>query len=220
MILLTEELALLVFDDDRGLPDALVHTALPHALAATLILDLVAAGDAELGEGGEVAAIGSGPADPLLREAWTSIRSDTKVRHLRDWVSKSTRLVAHLPTPVYEHLTAGGVLEHDGTKTLFHHDRYRELDGRLGADLAASLGEALDGTRPATGDDVVLLGVLRSMRMVPKLFPGRDHHATDARIKALLADDGGAADVAVGVSRAVAAVVAGAVGAAVVGGAS
>jgi hypothetical protein len=195
-----------------------VHTALPHAIAATLILDLVAAGSVELGVGGEVVAVGTAPDDPLLAEAWTSIDADSKVRHLRDWVAKSTRLVAHLPTPVYEHLTERGVLEHDGTRTLLHHDRYRELDGRTEADLKASLAAALDGTRPPTGDDLVLLGVLPAMRMTPTVFADRDHRATDARIKELLAEGDGVADqISVGVSRSVAAVVAGAVGAVAAG---
>src|SRR5690348_3909529 len=106
---LTTDLALLAFDDDKGEMHGFAKGALQHGFGATLVLDLVAAGAAELGTANEVAAIGSAPDDALLAEAWRSIDEIGKVRHLRDWVARPLLLAKGLPVSVYEHLADIGV---------------------------------------------------------------------------------------------------------------
>lgn len=207
-VTLSEDLALLALDHETGLPYDRAGTALPHALAATLILDLQAAGAVGLGDDEDVIATGTAPDDPLLAAAWTSIDGDRKARPLRDWVTRPTRLVKGLPRAVYEHLTDRGVLAHDGHTTVFHRDRYRELDERPGGDLVASLAAVLDGDREPDADELLLLALLRPCRLTSAVFPERDRRDTESRIKALLADDDRANDVATRVARAAAAEVA------------
>jgi len=207
-ITLTGDLALLALDQSKGRPYDRAGTALPHALAATLILDLQAAGAVELGGDEEVSATATAPDDPLLGEAWRSIDDDRKVRRLRDWVTKPTRLAKGLPRAVYEQLTEQGVLVHDGHTAVFHHDRYRELDERTGGDLVAWLAAVLDGDRAAGADDLLLLALLPPCRLTSAVFPDRDRRDTEKRIKALLADDDQASDIAMRVARAAAAEVA------------
>lgn len=204
-ISLTDDLALLAFDHDKGLPFERAGSALPHALGATLVFDLVALGAVEVRDDDHVAAIGSAPDEPLLAEAWHSIEGDRKVRKLGDWVAKPTRLVKHLPRVVYDDLSDRGVLAHDGTTAVFRRERYRELDTRPGRDLVAALGAVLDGERDPTADEVLLLALVPVCRLTSAVFPDRDHGATDHRIKALLATDPRADDVAARVARAVAA---------------
>ncbi len=216
MILLSEELALLAFDEDRGVTYDRAGSALPHALGATLILDLQTAGCVELGEDTEVVAVGSAPADPLLAEAWHAIQDDSRVRKFRAWVDKPTRLVKHLPTPVYEHLAERGVLDHTGKSAILRRDRYRELDERPGQDLIGGLASVLDGERDPTPDEVLLLALVPVARLTTAVFPDRDRRTTEARIEALVAGDDEAGDIARRVARAAAAGVA---AAAVAGGA-
>lgn len=215
MIPLTSDLAQLAFDDATGVPRAAAGSALPHALAATLVLDLVAAGSVELGEGLEVVATPTAPDDPLLRSAWDSITADTKVRSLRDWVAKPTRLVKPLPGRVYDHLVELGVLADDGRTRVFRRERYREVDPAVEQDLVATLGAVLDGDRAATGGEVLLLALLPVCRLTRDALPGRDRTATERRIDELVREDGAGAAVDQAVTRAVARSVAAAVAAGV-----
>lgn len=210
-ISITDDLALLAFDEDKGVPPGHAMAALPHALGATLVFDLQAAGAVDVGEDDLVTVTGAAPNDPVLAEAWQSIRDDAKVRRLRDWIEKPTRLVKGLPNAVYDSLASRGVLEHDGKHRVLRRDRYRELDERVSHDLVAELVAVLDGERAPDGDELLLLALLPVCRLTADVFPDRDHRATEHRIDELLADDGQAADVATRVARSAAAGVAAAV---------
>lgn len=215
MIPLTSDLAQLAFDEAKGLPFDAAGSALPHALAATLVLDLVAVGAVELGEDLEVVATATAPDDALLREAWSSITADEEVRHLRDWATRSTRLVKPLPGKVYDHLVEQGVLADDGRTRVFRRQRYREVDSDVERDLVASLGAVLDGDRAATADEVLLLALLPVCRLTRDALPGRDRTATERRIEELVREDVDGAAVERAVTRSVARSVAAAVAAGV-----
>jgi hypothetical protein len=218
---ISEDLALLAFDEHKGRFYDRVRTALPHALAGTLVVDLVDAEAVELhGDKLTVTTVGSAPDDPLLHPAWQAVADARAPKPLRTWISRPTHLLAGLPDPVYQRLVERGLLEDEGRSTLFRRHRYHEVDGREGRDLLAAFEHILDGEREPTGDELVLLALLPVCRLTSAVLPERDRRATERRIDDLLSvSEAGlpegarvarvtAADVAAAVAREVAVIAA------------
>lgn len=225
MLTLTSSLALLALDESSGRPYGFAGTGLPHALAATIIVDLLDGGFVEMDDQERLTARPGRPGSPLLAAAWESIRDDHQARPVRVWVVEPTRLVGGLPGVAYGQLVTDGTLEGDVSSGILHRAWYREGDPHQAAELLVELGRTLDGDQPAGADDVVLLSLLEVCRLVPTLFPERDAQATEVRIGHLVAEAGSGPHIGSGVEQAVtrdvaAAVVAGAVATAVAGGAS
>ena len=216
---LTEELALLAFDEASGRPYNQSGSALPPAMAATLVLDLRNAAAVTLDDELRVHTTGRAPGEPLLAAPFASIDGDREARPLRSWVLRPTHLVKGLPLVVYDRLVERGVLADEKHRRLFRLQRYAEIGGREHAALVATLAAVLDGTDPGSGDDLVLLAILPPARLTTAIFPDRDRQATEQRIKELTAADDAAADTARLVARAVAGEVAAAVVAGVAAGA-
>jgi hypothetical protein len=216
---LTEELALLAFDVASGRPYQRSGSALPPAMAATLVLDLQTVGAVTLDDELRVHTTGRAPTDPLLAAPFAAIDGEAEARSLRTWVLRPTHLRKGLPLVVYDRLVERGVLADEDHRRLFRLQRYAEIGGREHADLVATLGAVLDGADPGTGDELVLLAVLPPARLTSAVFPARDRRATEQRIGDLLAGDDVASDTARLVVRAVAGEVAAAVVAGVAAGA-
>lgn len=216
---LTDSLALLAFNPDKGHYYDHAGSALAHGLGATLVLDLQDAGAVELtsDDARKVAVVGEAPDDPMLAEAFAAIAGAGHPKRLADWVVRPTHLVKHLIHTVYDHLAAQGVLVAEGKSAVLRRDQYTVADEAPGRDLVAGLVAVLDGSAQPDEGRLVLLGLLPECRLIGDVFPDRDRHETAKRIKALLHDDPEAADSALQVARAVAAqtaaVVAGAVAA-------
>lgn len=185
-ISVTEQFALLALDQARGKPYDRAGTALPHALAATLLVDLESAGAIDTATGDRVTAGAAAPDDPLLEEAWRSISEDRKPRRPRDWIAKPSRLVKGLPTTVYERLVAREVLRVDGHSAVLHRDRFAALDEHAEDDLVGALAAVLEGEREPSDGDLLLLALLPVSRLTSAVFPDRDRKATERRIDELV----------------------------------
>ncbi len=109
-----------------------------------------------------------------LEQVWDIIRAFTRHRDAEQWINRFSR--QSLRDAVAASLVKRGVLEEDESIVLwvFHRTRYMGKDEHFEKDLKNTLRSVLRGMRPA--DDVTwpLISLMRSTRLLHRLFPEAD----------------------------------------------
>lgn len=112
-----------------------------------------------------------------LEQVWDIIRAFTRHRDAEQWINRFSR--QSLRDAVAASLVKRGVLEEDESIVLwvFHRTRYVGKDQHVEKDLKNILRSVLRGMQPA--DDVTwpLISLMRSTRLLHRLFPeaGKEH---------------------------------------------
>ena len=109
-----------------------------------------------------------------LEQVWDIIRAFTRHRDAEQWINRFSR--QSLRDGVAASLVKRGVLEEDESIVLwvFHRTRYVEKDRHFEKDLKDTLRAVLRGTRPADELTWPLVSLMRSTRLLHRLFPDVD----------------------------------------------
>jgi len=189
------ELLLLALDDESGRP-VVDGSTLNAALAGTAVAELVAAGALALqeGDGGEVRAgrlrrTGAArPADPLLAEVVDACHGKAP----GDAVGALTTMTftdrgAELREQLLEELVADGVLTHERGKVLglFPTRRWPEADPSTEREVRERVRAVLVHGAEPDPRTALLVSMLSVTKLAPKVFPGDDRKAVQARADAV-----------------------------------
>lgn len=115
-----------------------------------------------------------------LEQVWDIIRAFTRHRDAEQWINRFSR--QSLRDAVAASLVKRGVLEEDESIVLwvFHRTRYMEKDRHFEKDLKNTLRSVLRGTQPADEVTWPLISLMRSTRLLHRLFPEADKEHTRA----------------------------------------
>ncbi|QCU78169.1 GPP34 family phosphoprotein [Citricoccus sp. SGAir0253] len=118
-----------------------------------------------------------------LEQVWDIIRAFTRHRDAEQWINRFSR--QSLRDAVAAALVKRGILEEDESIVLwvFHRTRYIERDVHVEQELKDALADVLQGRRPADELTWPLISLMRSTRLLHRLFPDADkHHARAAAL--------------------------------------
>jgi Golgi phosphoprotein 3 (GPP34) len=106
-----------------------------------------------------------------LEQVWDIIRAFTRHRDAEQWINRFSR--QSLRDAVAASLVKHGVLEEDESIVLwvFHRTRYIEKDEHFEKDLKNTLRSVLRGMQPADDVSWPLISLMRSTRLLHRLFP-------------------------------------------------
>ncbi len=182
-MLLSEELLLLLLDDEKGTASNWT-IGRDQALAGALLLDLLEAGRLE-DRAGKLATVDSPPLAPAAAAAYAAMRDEE--RTAKDWVNKLPGRVKPITATIAESLVREGVLDEQRHKTLglFSSTRYPELDAAPEEELRARLRGVLVGGEEPDAHTASLLSLLVPLELVPRLVDKEDRGRAKARAKAV-----------------------------------
>jgi hypothetical protein len=185
---LAERLLLIALDDEKG--HDTTSYSVDHGLAGAVLLDL-AAQEAVRTAGDDIVADGPEPNDPLLKDAYTSIRDEPKPKKAKAWISQLQKDLKPIKARVAARLVDNGVLTEKDHKTLglFKTKRFPEANPEPEQHLRRRLAAVLTGTEPPRGDDAVLIALLNAYDLPKKLVPKDDRKEAKKRAKEI-ADNG------------------------------
>lgn len=109
-----------------------------------------------------------------LEQVWDIIRAFTRHRDAEQWINRFSR--QSLRDAVAASLVKRGVLEEDESIVLwvFHRTRYMEKDQHFEKELKDTLRSVLRGRQPADDLTWPLISLMRSTRLLHRLFPEAD----------------------------------------------
>jgi hypothetical protein len=109
-----------------------------------------------------------------LEQVWDIIRAFTRRRDAEQWINRFSR--QSLRDAVAASLVKRGVLEEDESLVLwvFHRTRYMEKDEHFEKELKNTLRSVLTGMQPADEVTWPLISLMRSTRLLHRLFPEAD----------------------------------------------
>ncbi|MFC7402495.1 GPP34 family phosphoprotein [Citricoccus sp. GCM10030269] len=109
-----------------------------------------------------------------LEQVWDIIHAFTRHRDAEQWINRFSRDT--LRDAVAASLVKCGVLEEGESTVLwvFHRTRYREVDHHFEHELAARIRAVLSGEQPADNLTWPLISLMRTTRLLYRLFPDTD----------------------------------------------
>jgi hypothetical protein len=189
-MILAEEFLLIALDDEKGTFKLGGKDAKP-GLAGALLLDLAAAGAVRGADGKLEADPGARVEHPLLRAAYDHIATSDKRRNAKGWVSRLPRELKPIDDRIAGGLVERGILRREDGKVLglFNSPKFPEADAGAEADVREGVAAVLRSERQPTPREAMLISLLRSYDLVPKLVAKEDRKAAKARAKEV-ADEG------------------------------
>ncbi len=196
-LLLVEEFALLALREETG-KWAAGSTELEYSLPGCLLLDLFHQSRLSMDGKYVVVVDTNDTGDPLLDEAFEWIRSDTKRRKPKYWVSKLHGKMKKLQDRVVQRLIDKEILRLEEGKVLwvFTVKHYPEVDGAPEQAIRRELREVvLQGKHPAPRMES-LIALAYTCNLTHELFDKEHRKEAKKRMKAITKESKAAAPVA------------------------
>ncbi|WP_460603352.1 GOLPH3/VPS74 family protein [Jatrophihabitans fulvus] len=201
-LLIAEELFLLTHDDESGKARGLTPN---EAVAGALLLDLAEAGVMKVDDRKRVLVTGEPCGHPLLDEAQAVIGADDKPRSVSHWVGRLPYKLKKIDQRVGRSLVDRGILGREERKTLglFTTVRWPESDPAPERALRAGLADVLARGVTPTEHQGLLVPLLTTQDLIPKLVEKDDRGAARKRAKQITKDAKEGRIVSAAVSQAV-----------------
>lgn len=183
---LMEELMLLGLHGEKG--HQVASTALPYGLAGAILVELMVHGRIRLSEEFVEAADRKAVGDPVLDEALAIIRSASRRKRPKGWVSALPGRLKALPRRVAERLVQRGVLRAEERKVLwiFPVTRYPERDSRPEREIRQRVRDAILRDRALDERTAALIALMGACRLVDEVFEKDERKPARKRIKEIV----------------------------------
>jgi hypothetical protein len=214
MLLLAEEIFLLTHNAESG--KASGELALDNGLAGALLLDLAADELIDV-DGKAITAVAGTARHPLLAKAHAALLGSDRPRSAQYWVNRLPGALKPLSSQVGQSLAERGALAEHHRKILgvIPTTSWPEVDPGPERELRQRLtGVLVTGAEPDTRT-ALLISLLSPLGLIPPLVDRADRKQAESRAKGIAATTTTAASTSAAVSRAVHAVQAGIVVAAI-----
>lgn len=184
MRLLAEDLLLLALDDEIGRVDQRMF-ALPRALAAAVIADLVLAGRITLGRKSVAARDVRPMDDAVLDGAMAMIVTAKKPRSAEQWVAALRSKRPSLRTQIQDRLVAQGVLRREQRRVLLAipATRFPMVQGEREAALRDQVRAVVLDRRAFDARLFTLLGLLRRYGTLSLVFNSEEREIAEQRLE-------------------------------------
>ncbi len=188
---LSAKYLLLVLDDAKG-RFVIDTSTVDIGVAGATLLDLIAAGHLTLEPNEKpgkqkLRAVGSGPADETLADAWRKVdgrRFSGAVEALTGWADFRNRAKTLRQNELLRLVDAGILAEQEGKVLgLFSVDRYPTRDDRAERELRSRIEQVLLGDADVDEATGSLIALLNATRALPKAFAHLDKGAVKRRGK-------------------------------------
>ncbi len=186
-LILPEELVLLALDDESGRWIPIPAFALEIALGAAIIMELMLAERVEM-EAEQLQLRDATPlGDPILDVALAELVADGTPRPATAWMSRFGGTDSDLATRVAARLVERGILRSEDTRLLwaFRKRTYPAASGVEEREVRARLLHLLYSDEVPDHRDALLVGLLRSTRLIEQLVGEREHHQLRHRVDAI-----------------------------------
>ncbi|RMF61727.1 MAG: GPP34 family phosphoprotein [Calditrichaeota bacterium] len=191
MLSLAEKLMLIALHDENGSIISSSTTALPYAIAGTLIVELHLKGKITL-TNGKVEVVDKTPAgDELLDKALELIMNSKKQRDVQYWVCQIVRKIEKLNLTVIESLIRKEILRKENHKILWviPTKRYPIVNVAPEYEIRGRIHQILIQKDTPNEEEIALLSLIKACDLLNVLFPKTERKMAKARLKKLIENE-------------------------------
>ena len=188
MLTFTEEIMLLLLDDEDGAFAPIPKANLACALAGAVLMDLAFAYRIDTDPQALVVNDRTPTGNPVLDGTLAKIAADEGATDTRTWIrTLSVEDAPAIRERALESLVERGILERRETRVLwaFRTRRYPTIDGNVEQEVKLRLGEVLLSDDIPDPRDAALIGLVDACDLLGDIFPERDMKQSRPRIEQL-----------------------------------
>ena len=188
MLTFTEEIMLLLLDDEDGAFAPIPKANLACALAGAVLMDLAFAYRIDTDPQALVVNDRTPTGNPVLDGTLAKIAADEGATDTRTWIrTLSVEDAPAIRERALESLVERGILERRETRVLwaFRARRYPTIDGNAEQEVKLRLGEVLLSDDIPDPRDAALIGLVDACDLLGDIFPERDMKQSRPRIEQL-----------------------------------
>ena len=177
MVTFTEEILLLLLDDEDGSFVPIPKTNLSCALAGAVLMDLAFAYRIDNDPKALVVSDPTPTGNPMLDRILAKIVAHKDVTNTRTWIRVlSVEDASDIREEALETLVARGIVERREARVMwaFRARRYPTVDGNVEQEVKLRLGEVLWSDDIPDPRDVALIGLVDACDILGEIFPDRN----------------------------------------------